>query len=61
MAWARMAAVMGVRNERILNIYVKVELTRVLDGLDVSSERKRRVQNGSSFGLSRWKNKVVIN
>lgn len=51
---------MGVRNERFLNIYMKVELTRVLDGLDVSCERKR-IQNGSSFGLSSWKNKVVIN
>lgn len=61
MAWARMAAVMGVRNGRILNIYMKVELARVLDGLDVSCERKKRVQNGSSFGLSSWKKKVVIN
>lgn len=37
------------------------KLTRYLDGLDGSCVRKKRVQNGSSFGVSGWKGNVVIN
>lgn len=44
-----------------MNIYFKVELTRYLYGLDGSCGRKKRVQDNSSFGLSRWKDNVVIN
>lgn len=40
---------------------LKGELTRFLDGLDVSCERKRRVKKDSGFGLSSCKDKVVIN
>lgn len=71
LAMTRMTVVMGVRsglplmNKRIhnplMNIYFKVELTRYLDGLDGSCGRKKRDKNDSSFGISRWKDKVVIN
>lgn len=51
----------GLEKSEDSGYILKVEWTWFLDWLNVSCERKRRVQNDWSFGLSSWKDKAVIN